>query len=482
MEEKNYVRLISIFLLGLLSQISFAASIDNYFYFVDDPTISHRQATHRLVLPEHVPQTGSEDLIVIMNWVLFCKEYQSTSQCERLPGHKNVNKSIEKKIKWTLDILKSTGKISQVKAWHIIDEPYLPTHMVPKHELEYAMNLLRWKAQEPPYNMPDLPRWVNFSHDCFSCSSRQSNACASAGLGYCGIPGNAGWVGFDWYSADTQPKNCGNNSADCNLDQHMNNYVVPTMSALKNQAWSYQDLVLHPGTWSGNNDGTTAVGANEALARYVDLANADSRVIGVVPFTFVSYPNNEEIHWKGVSTMPNGIEAERFYQAIAQDKISGLGSNGWKPVFEYSDDKEYALSSGISAANAHYYSLGYKGTQELAYTVRRVAFYTKTSASGDYTKKVYRCIASRANNRHTVFFATSSNCYGDGTQAGVGYVSPVKTSSAPYKIINCRSSQSPYWDQGWMMVSSNTSENSACVSMFGHEYSYFGYLGYSKDM
>lgn len=300
-------------------------------------------------------------------------------------------------------------------------------------------------------------------------------------VNYCGTPGNASWVSFDWYAADTQPKNCGNGTADCHVDTHVSTFVTPTLAKLKTQKYHYQDILLYPGAYSGGNQSISAIGANEILSRYVDIAKADNSVIGVVPFTYITPPG---VTWKGVSTMPNGEQAEMFYEGIAIDSINGLSNASWKPVFEYNDDKQFTKTGAMSPADSHFYTLGYQGAETGFYTIRRLAFYMKASSGGIYTSKIYRCRVARPNGRHTVYFTPNSNCDGalGAVQDGIGYVSPTSTGEADHLIVNCRKSVGPYWDQGWVLVGSGQNGSATCVSTFGSDYVYFTHIGYSKKM
>lgn len=492
-------RIVCIFSIVFLPTYALGNGIDEYFYFSDDNTLSYRSSTLKTVGPgaSELATIGTSDIAISMSNYLFCKndpededpEDPEGPACDVLSGTTDVRADIVTQVNLAFASIVSSGKASQVKAWIIIDEPYLDAdgRRIPYNDLLIATDYVRWRSQLSPYNFSDsIPRWVNFAQDCFACSGARSSACMMPQATYCAIPGNLTWVGFDHYSADTQPDNCLNSTADCKSDDHMTSIVNPTLSRLKSHKAPYQDILLVPGTYPGNSFYVTPplgtqrlspTGANEVLARYVDLAANDNDVIGLVPFNYLT------VIAPSVSpAWADSDQVEMFYQAIATTSINGLKDLTWKPVFEYNDDLEFTKSGALSPADSHYYTLGYEGTSTGVYAVRRLAFYMKASQTAKYSSKIYRCKITKSSGRFVVFFTGNSNCDGVTVAVvdGTGYISPVATTEADHRIINCRSPALPYYDQGWTLAASGETPATVCANVFGSQYAHFSTIGYSK--
>jgi len=493
-----------LFLSAFFSNLALAQSLDYQFYHDDGqlPVIIHppgyipptadrsdhftpdyRKSTHVRLTPGLVAAgaAGDNDIVAYMYWHLFCRS------CPTIPGYKFVRADIDTSVRRGLDLLQDHKH--RVKMWSIVDEPYIKG--IPRNEVEYAMSRVFWISQTSPYNYsPNIPRWVNFAHDCFLENYTGNCSAKPDGEEYSGIPGNATLLSFDWYTVSTQETDCGNGTADCHSDEHIQQTINPTLNALKSKIYGYQDILLYPGTWSGGNSGNSAndkhsiIGTNEILARYTDIALNDPRIKGVVPFTFIHFGNATTVNkFDGIAQMPDGEQGEMFYQAMAIENAASLQNSNYTPIFEYNDDKDFQ-NSGLSVASTHKYTKGYDGAVDGNYAVRRLAFYTHKLKSGIYTKKTYRCVVQRANSRVTVFFARNSSCYGVNVidNEHVGYISPISQGEANNAIINCRSAAAPYWDQGWTMLPPGGNASNECVRVFGSGYTHWTTIGYSKRL
>lgn len=502
-----------------------AGDIDAYFFHFDEVTATqtYRNATHVFLTPDRVlaGDAGTNDITVTLYWQMFCPEIQQVPPvpCAEDLNFPNLRADLKDPNAPTQLGLLTSMLIAlkpykdQIKMWHIVDEPYLAATSLPKTTIEEAATRLFWISQAHGYSA-DIPRWVNFAKNCFK-SSGYDASCAKPTVNtadYAGIPGSTSLHSFDWYAADTGANTCGTPSFlnnHCHIDTHMTTYVVPTLAALKAAmvtALNPTDIMLVPGTFSGIAlDGSgnvitghlASIGANEVLARYTDLALSDSRITGLVPFTYRD-PQPSAHVWEALDVLDatNGGQGEMFYQAIGLSQVNGLKDLSFIPVFEYNDDEEYDLNSvAISPADSHYYTAGYEGaeipmvtTPAENYGVRRLAFYMKAtytnSAPGYYTKQIFRCVILRSNGRYGVFFAPTSSCNSvpGATASGSGYVAATSNSEADHKIIQCISSALPYWDMAYTLLAAGQSGASECTKVFGSGYSYWADLGYSKKM
>lgn len=488
------------FMLG--NTIAQAEELDVFHYYIGDMEKTYRKATHQWLTPTQIlnGDANGGDLIVNIYSHLLCSPNDSLSACPRLAGYQNVRSDINAQIDRAMTWISNKGLQDQVKVWHIIDEPYLKNKQTSREDISYAISRLYWRSVANGYDT-NIPRWVNFAHDCFKCSNNRSPFCAvqyevSNTEHYCRAPGNATRLSLDWYNHSTaranNKVNCGNGTVDCHADEHVSQTISPTLADLKVSKFSYQDIVLIPGVHMNvSGKRISAVGGNEAVARYADLALADDEIKGVIPYLYKTPPNADiqttidgEPAYKAVDKMENGVESERFYQALANELGKGIQDSNYIAVFEYNDDKEFTKSSGeISPADSHYYTMGYEGAETGVYAIRRLAFYTRPNADGIYTRPVYRCAIPRPNSRSVILFSKTSNCSGvsTATLTDMVYVSPIRQGEADHMVINCRSSIAPYWDQGWTMVPPNGYPAHECTNVFGSDYIHFGTLGYSKQ-
>ena len=539
----KFISRLFLFCMCLAGVEASAQNLDTYFYHFDDPKLEHRKATSLFLTPEGVvreeagPPSSEQGIAVTMRFQMFCANTASNADCPRLTGTHNVKAGIDENIRNTLDRIEPHRH--KVKIWHIIDEPYI--RGVTKRDLETALNSLYWISRSRGYNVDGedgIPLWVNFALNCYLDEPRHHDRCRDqknarinqyggdrdidiSVSAFAGIPWRANLVSFDWYASDyhadaNEDSDCfgiqrvrdddnssnGNlaiNGDNCHIDDHMTNQVIPNLNVLKSMTPGHHRFVLVPGTYTGVPHTVTAIGMNEALARYTDLANNESRVRGLVPFTFsdpdidITMDDDPGNPWRSINELDadHAKQAEMFYQAIAISEIDGLKDPTLIPVFEYSDDREYedaiflpdSDDHTISPADSHHYTMGYETADKGVYSIRRLAFYAKTSRSGIYTRKIYRCEVERPNSRISVFFTTNSTCANNvGRQRGEGYVSPVRRGEADHRIIACNSPVRPYYDQAWTLLAPGKRGKDECEKVFGPGYNFFTVIGYSKAL
>lgn len=475
-----------------------AQTVSEFFYLNDDDTIAHRLSTKTSVFPGHsIPPTvgPNEELIVAMADILFCIDPNEPCTPKQGSNYSKVKDNVDDEIWDALMYLQNAGRLHQVKAWQIIDEPYI--RGITRADIEHAGDRLKWISQSAPFLMDGtLPQWTNFAQECFACNPNrvcnQPYDPLDPGR-FCAVPGNANWISFDWYAgSENIPSNPTHNGfKEYSIEDHVDNRVIPAITKLKATRWGpYQQIVLVPGTFSGaivnSFNAITSIGANEILSRYTDLALSDPDIIGVIAFNYLDAdPDiNGNIAHKGIEGLDasNDGQGEMFYQAIASESVAGFVDPTWKPVYEYNDDTSFSKTGAISEADSHYYTIGRNGTEIGVYAIRRLAFYMRTAPTAEYTSKLYRCTVQQVNARSTVFFTPNANCNNSlyAVQDGHGYVSPTPTAEASHAILKCGNSMAPYWNQTWTLVETGQNHDQVCQDLYGPTYSSAGVFGYSK--
>ncbi len=234
------------------------------------------QAGHIDVARLDQPLPDGVDVIVDLHWYLF--DYTTHTVRADLAAQ--------------LDALEvAAGPVlGRVRAFYLIDEPYIGSHLIPRAELETAIAAIEAR-------FPSVPTYITFAHHCFDPDSTDS-ACQVAGANR-GIPAGLDWVGFDWY----------NTSNDLSVAAtHVPTRIAPGVERIAELAPSVQVILVPEGYTDGNRLQSTAVAT---LYDYFVLAAQSSSVFGVDFFLWPDVPAPE--NFSGLRSLPAARAAARSF-------------------------------------------------------------------------------------------------------------------------------------------------------------------------
>lgn len=178
----------------------------------------------------------------------------------------------------------------RVRAFYLIDEPYVAGHAIPRSEIEAAIMLLEQQH-------PDIPTYATFAHHCFDPASLDP-ACVVPSEQR-GIPEGLDWVGFDWY----------NDSNDLALaGTHVATNIAPGIDRIVELA-SGVGIILVPEAYTDGNRLESTVVAT--LHDYFVLAADHEAVIGVDFFLWADAPQPE--NFLGTRSLPSARAALRGF-------------------------------------------------------------------------------------------------------------------------------------------------------------------------
>lgn len=193
------------------------------------------------------------------------------------------------------------GHRHKIKAFYLIDEP--TNWGISRTDLEQAIAELNLQ-------MPGIPTYAVYAHDCFDNSSTRDEHCGLAGRR--GIPSNLDIIGFDWFLG-TNPKN---DPVD------FQNQIVKTVEKIKTMTG--KPIVLVP-------DGTDQFLINlepawrdyhieRRLRLFYDYAKKESQIIALDNYAWANHNEDlavwgKNVHIQGLRQWP--ASKKTFFELAA---------------------------------------------------------------------------------------------------------------------------------------------------------------------
>ena len=222
------------------------------------------------------PLPSGVDVIVDLHWELF--DYTSHT--------------VRADIATRLDGIAAAAApvLGRVRAFYLIDEPYIDGHLIPRSELEKAIAAVNAR-------FPGVPTYITFAHHCFDPSSADP-ACVIPSAER-GIPAGLDWVGFDWY----------NDSNDlANAATHVPTHVATGVDRIAQLAPTAKVIVVPEAYTDGNRVEATVV---STLHDYFALCAQNPSVFGVDFFLWADVPPPE--NFLGLQSLPSARAATRSF-------------------------------------------------------------------------------------------------------------------------------------------------------------------------
>jgi len=216
------------------------------------------QAGHIDVAGLGRPLPDGVDVIVDLHWELF--DY--------------ATHTIRGDIDERLDAVARAASpvLPRVRAFYLIDEPYLAGHEIPRPELEAAIARIESR-------FPGIPTYITFAHHCFDPASTDPVCVVPAALR--GIPAGLDWVGFDWY----------NDSNDLTVaDGHVPSRIATGVARIAALAPSARIIVIPETYTDATRLETTVV---STMHDYFAFAAATPAVFGIDFFLWADVPPPE---------------------------------------------------------------------------------------------------------------------------------------------------------------------------------------------
>ncbi len=207
------------------------------------------------------PLPPDVDVIVDLHWYLF--DYATHTV------HANLEANLD-----TVENL-AAPVLGRVRAFYLIDEPYIEAWQIPRAELEAAIAAVEGR-------FPGVPTYITFAHHCFDPDSTDA-ACAVPPADR-GIPAGLDWVGFDWY----------NSSNDLAVAAtHVPTHIAPGVARI-GQLAPGADVILVPEAYTdGVRLESTAIAT---MQDYVQLAIDEPSVLGLDLFLWADAGDMQGLH------------------------------------------------------------------------------------------------------------------------------------------------------------------------------------------
>ncbi len=322
---------------------------------------------------------GGVDLIVDLHWELF--DYTTHRARSDLEGR--------------LDAVEAAvcPVLNRVRALHLIDEPYIASHRIPRSELGTVISAVKNR-------FPEIPTYITFAHDCFDPSS--SDPVCTVPDRNRGIPDGLDWVGFDWY----------NDSNDLSVaSQHIDTKIAPTVARIRQLAPTAR-IILVPEAYTDGN--RTEYAVVFVLYDYFKLASENLSIHGVDFFLWADVPQEGFL---GLHSLDSARAAARMFGRWVR---KGCGES----------PDLIPISQWYSASGPDYrYEPWIWEERRPGYRVDGVAFALPPEGTPG-TVPLYHCLVDRTTSVDS-YLTTDPRCDGAPTVAQPVVLGGIYTSQAP---------------------------------------------------
>ncbi|MFV8754222.1 hypothetical protein ACNOYE_27070 [Nannocystaceae bacterium ST9] len=364
------------------------------------------------------PLPDDVDVIVDLHWVLF--DYETHTVRADLDAQLDTVAAAVEPV------------LHRVRAFYLIDEPYVLVHQMPRAELEKAI-----AAVEDRF--PDVPTYITFAHHCFDPASGDP-ACVVPSADR-GIPAGLDWVGFDWY----------NDSNDLAVAAtHVPTNIATGVDRIVELAPSAKVIVVPEAYTDGNRTEPTVV---STIHDYFVLAAEHPAVYGVDLFLWASTPESEPEGYEGLRVLPEARAAARGFGRWVRSECGTLAD--LVPVTQW-----------YSAAGPDYrYEPWVWNGRAAGYRVDGVAFTLAPVGTPDTTPLVH-CLIDRGDSVDS-FLTIDPDCEGASLAAPSVVIGGIFGSEQPGTIeLHRYSQQQAPWDHVYA-----TSPNAVLPGDYAYEWS-----------
>ena len=359
------------------------------------------QAGHIDVARLAQPPPGGVDVIVDLHWELF--DYASHT----------VRPDLATRL---AQLAAAVAPVrGRVRAFYLIDEPYIAGHLIPRTELEVAIAAVESEFAE-------IPTYITFAHHCFDPASTDP-ACQVPGANR-GIPAGLTWVGFDWY----------NDSNDlAQAATHVPSHVATGIARIGALAPSARVVIVPEAYTDGNRLESTAVAT---LHDYFALAAETPSVFAVDFFLWPDVPPPES--FLGMRSLPAVRAATRSFGRWVRkecgDPVDRIPITQWYSAA----GPDYRYEPWVWNGRAH------------GYRVDGVAFALVPAGSAGAVP-LYHCLIDRGSSVDS-YLTADSGCDGapviaPGSMIGATYTSQQPGTVALHRYVL----QTAPWDHAYAL-------------------------------
>ena len=180
--------------------------------------------------------------------------------------------------------------LPRIRAFYLVDEPYVAGHAIPRGELEAAIAAVEAR-------FPGVPTYITFAHHCFDPVS--TDVACVVPSSQRGIPSGLDWVGFDWY----------NDSNDLSVAAgHVPAHIATGVARIAALA-PLARIIVVPETYTDATRLESTVVST--LHDYFALAAGDPSVFGVDFFLWADAPAPE--NFRGLHSLPSARSSARAF-------------------------------------------------------------------------------------------------------------------------------------------------------------------------